>query len=258
MALLAFERNLVMAKRVARYDSDAKQPGDRVRVPQVTNLTTNAVASDGGFTGQANTEAAYNILIDRWREASITVPDIVQTQSKYNLLELYTKKIGYALALDVEQRLLNLYSGLANQVGVSGVPVTDDLLLNAIQLLDEGDSPLEDRTMVFRPASKRTLMKIDKFVDASKTGLGKGAQLTGLFGEIYGMPIFFSNEVVSSAGIHNLVFHKEAFALAIQIDIAIEKFRTKLADDVVGHILFGTLELRDSSGMGTAGVDLLT
>ena len=258
MALVAFRRKLIMGKRVLRFDSDLKGGGEAVKIPKVENLTTNAVGSDGGFVGQANTKTEYTVTVDRWREASVTVPDIVKVQASYPLLELYTKQIGYALALDLEERLLNLYSGLANQVGTSGVPVTDDTLLNAIQLLDEGDAPLEDRSMVFRPASKRTLMKIDKFVDASKTGLGKGAQITGLFGEIYGIPIFFHNSVVSSSGIHNMVWHKEAFGAAVQIDVKTERFRTKLADDVVGHILFGTAELRDGDGMGTAAVDLLT
>ena len=258
MAMLAFERKLVMKNRVMRFDADVKAWGDTLTIPQVTNLSTNAVGASGSYVGQANTENTYSISINRWREASVQVPDLVSVQSKYPLLELYTKKIGYALAQDVEDQLLGLYSGLANQVGTSGVAITDDVLLNAIQLLDEGDAPLEDRTLIFRPASKRSLLKIDKFVDAAKTGLAKGAQVTGLFGEIYGIPIFFSNQVNSSSGIHNMVFHKEAFGLAIQIDIKVEKFRLSLADDVVGHILYGRAELRDGSNMGTAAVDILT
>ena len=257
-AMLAFERTLVMAKRVMRFDADVKKAGDIVHVPQVRNLTTNAVGSDGAYVGQAPTESSYTLTVDRWREASVSVPDIVNIQSQYPLLELYTKKIGYALRQDVEVDLLGLYSGLANQIGTSGVAVTDDTILNAIQLLDEGDCPQEDRTLIFRPASKRKLMQIDKFVDAAKTGLAKGAQVTGLFGEIYGTPIFFSNDVISSSGIHNLLFHKEAFALTMQKDVSIEKFRLKLADDVVGHILYGSDELRDDSVMGTAAVDILT
>lgn len=258
MALLARERSFVMGKRVLRYDKEILTKGKTVEIPQVTNLTTNAVGSDGSYVGQAPTESKYTITINTWRESSISVPDIVSVQADYNLLELYTKKIGYALRQKIEQDLLALYSGLANQVGTSGVAITDDVLLNAIQILDEGDAPMEDRTLIFRPASKRTLMKIDKFVDAAKTGLAKGAQVTGLFGEIYGTPIYFSNEVVSSSGVHNMLFHKDAFGLALQKDVSIEKFRLKLADDVVGHVLYGVSELRDTSAMGISAVDMLT
>lgn len=247
-----------MGKRVLRYDAEMKEGGDRVNIPQVQNLTTNAVGSSGSYSGQAPTENKYTVTISRWREASISVPDIVAVQASYPLLELYTRKIGYALGLDVETQLAGLYSSVTNSVGTAGVDVTDDVILNAIQLLDNNDNPLEDRTMYFLPKVKRSMMKIDKFALANMTGLGKGAQITGLFGEIYGIPVFFSNNVTSSSGDRNLIFHKEAFALAIQIDVKIEKFRLKLADDVVGHILFGTQNIRNDSTMGVAACVVLT
>lgn len=258
MAMMAWERAFVSAKRILDFSADARNGGKTVEIPQITNLSTNAVGSDGAYVGQAPTEVKYTITMNRWREASISVPDIVKVQASYPLLERYTKKIGYALAQDIEQQILDLYAGLANQVGASGVAVTDDTLLNAIQILDEGDAPLADRTLIMRPASKRALMKIDKFVDAAKTGLTKGAQITGLFGELYGIPAFFSNDVRSSSGIHNLLFHKEAFGIAKSVGITVEKFRLKLADDVVGHVLYGVSELRDTAAMGIGAVDLLT
>lgn len=258
MAMLARERALIMAKRIMRYDADVKTKGDVIHIPQVTNLTTAAVGADGSYAGQAPTESSYTITINTWREASISVPDIVSIQSSYPLLELYTKKIAYALGLNIETALLGLYSGLANSVGAAGVALEDDVLLNAIQLQDEGDCPLEDRTLIFRPASKRTLMKIDKFVKANETGLSKGAQISGLFGDLYGIPVFFSNNVVSSAGVRNLLFQKEFAGLALQKDVSIEKFRLKLADDVVGHVLYGYSELRDTAAMGTSAVEIKT
>ena len=258
MSMPAFEEALVTAKRVSRWDSDVKTKGDVLNIPRIENLTTAAVGGGGTYSGQANTNTAYTITINRWREASVEIDDIVKAQSAYNLLDAYSKKIGYALGLDVEDQVLGLYSGLANSVGSSGVAVTDDTLLNAIQILDEGVCPQEDRTLIFRPASKRTLMKIDKFVDAAKTGLAKGAQITGLFGEIYGTPIFFSNRVTSSSGIRNLLFHKQAFGLAIQINMAMEKFRLSLQDDLVGHILYGFSELADDSVIGTAACQIIT
>lgn len=258
MAMLAFERKLVMARRVMRFDAQVKGRGDQLHIPHVINIAAAAVGSDGTFTGTANTEGVYTITIDQWRYAAVTIPDIVEVQSSYPLLELYTKKLGYSVALDVEDNLLALYSGLANSVGASGVNITDDTLLNGIQLLDEGDAPMEDRTLIMRPSQKRALMKIDKFVDAAKTGLNKSAALTGIFGELYGIPAFFSNNVVSSSGVRNLLFQKEAFGLAVQMEAKTEQFRTKLATDVVAHILYGSSELRDGSNMGTAAVELLT
>ena len=77
MALLARERTFISAKRVLRYDAEIRTKGQTVEIPQVTNLTTNAVGSDGSYVGQAPTEVKYTITINTWREASISVPDIV-------------------------------------------------------------------------------------------------------------------------------------------------------------------------------------
>lgn len=258
MAMLAFERKLVMAKRVMRFDADVKQRGSTLYIPQVRNLTVSSVGADGSYTGQAPTENKYTISIGTWNYAAVQVPDLVEIQSAYPLLELYTKKIGYACALQLEQDLLANYATFTSQVGTAGVDITDDTLLNSIQLLDEGDCPQEDRTLVFRPAQKRTLMKIDKFVDAMRTGMGQSAAIKGAFGEIYGCPIFFSNNVASSNGIHNLLFHKEAIGLAVQQEMKVEQFRLKLATDVVGSILYGLSVLRNDTVMGIAACDILT
>ncbi len=258
LAMLAFERKLFMSNRVMRFDADVRTKGASIQVPQVWNLTTKSVGTDGAYSGQANTETYYTITIDQWREASVSMPDIVTTQAAYPLLDIYTKKIGHALGQKVQQDLLALYSGLSKQVGTASVPLGDDTLLNAIQILDDADVPMEDRSFVARPSERRALLKLDKFVDASKTGLAKSPALTGVFGEFYGIPAWFSMDVTVSSGSHNVLFHKEAFGLALQISMKIEKFRLKLADDVVGHVLYGVSELRDDSYMGTAGVDVLT
>lgn len=258
-AMVAFEEALVMLKRVSRWDSDVKSKGDVLNIPRIENLTAASVGATGSYAGEANTNTAYSISIDSWKEASIKVPDIVKIQSSYDLFKYYSGKIGYALGLDVEDALMALYSGLSQTVGTSGVPVTDDAVLNAIQLVDESSTPQEDRTLVFRPASKRTLMGIDKFVDAAKRGdAGKGPVVTGLFGELYGNPIFFSNRVKSSAGIRNMLFHKNAFGAAVQKEISTEKFRLSLSEDLVGHILYGVSELADDTVIGKAACEILT
>lgn len=258
-AMIAFEDARVMLKRVSRWDSDVKSKGDVLNIPRIENLTAAAVGATGSYAGEANTNTAYSITINKWYEASIKVPDLVKIQSAYDLFKYYSGKIGYALGIQAETDLTALYSGLANSVGASGVAVTDDAILNAIQILDEGRAPQEDRTLLFRPASKRTLMGIDKFVDAAKRGdSGKGPVLTGLFGELYGIPIFFSNQVASSSGVRNMLFHKNAFGAAVQKDISTEQFRLSLSDDLVGHMLYGVSELADDAVIGTAGCEIKT
>ena len=249
---MALENNLVLGRRVLRLDGEARK-GNVLNYPRLANIGAVAVTAGGVFTPTANTEANVAITIDRHFITSIEVDDIVALQSKYDSFAMYSGKLGYGLALQFETDLAGLYSGLGQQVGTAGVPVNDDPLLNCIQLIDQADSPGEDRTADFRPASKRALMKIDKFVDAAKMGLnGKSPATTGLFGEIYGIPIFFSNTIVDSAGVHNLIFWKEAFVAAKQKDVSVEDFgRTglKVTKTLAAQAVWGYSENRDTSAV---------
>jgi len=245
----ARESRLVMPNRVARYDAEFKNGGDIMRLPTIAALSASSVGSYGAITLASHSETALSLTVDQWVYAAVEVEELAKVQSSYDLLKEYSKAIGYALKLNLEDYLLGLYTGVTNSVGTSGSPVTDPVLLNAILYLDEADTPEEDRTIIMRPASKSALLGIDKFVDANKTGYAKSAAVTGMFGDIYGIPIFFSNRVVSSTGVRNMVFHKDAFMCAIQKDVTLYKVgpdRVQIADTVVGHMMYGALEKRDT------------
>lgn len=245
----ARESRLIMPNRVARYDAEFKNGGDIMRLPTIAALTATTVGTYGAITLASHSETPLALTVDQWIYAAIEVTDMAAVQSSYDLLKEYSKAIGYALKVNLEDYLLGLYSTLSQSVGTSGVPVTDPVLLNSILYLDEADTPEEDRTLVMRPASKATLLQIDKFVDASKAGYAKSAAITGMFGDIYGIPVFFNNRVVSSTGVRNLCFHKDAFMCAIQKDISLYRVgpdRTQIADTVVGHMMYGAIEKRDT------------
>ena len=238
----ARETKLIMPNRITRYDAEFKNGGDILNIPTMANLTAAAVGAYGAITPSSPSETPISLTVDQWIYAAVEIEDLAAVQASYALMKDYGSKIGYALKLNLEAYILALYSDISQTVGTAGVPVSDPVLLNAILSLDEASAPEEDRTIIMRPASKSVLLQLDKFVDASKTGYAKSAALTGMFGDIYGIPIFFSNNVVSAAGIHNLVFHKEAFMCAIQKDVATYMDgpdRHQIANTVVGHMMFG-------------------
>lgn len=244
----ARETKLIMPNRIARYDAEFKNGGDILNIPTMAHLTAADVGSYGAITLTSHTETPLSLTVDKWIYAAVEVEDLAKVQSSYDLLKEYSKEIGYALKLRLEQDILGLYTTLSQSVGTAGTPVTDAVLLNAILKLDEASAPEEDRTIIMRPASKATLLQLDKFVDASRTGYAKSAALTGMFGDIYGIPIFFSNNVVDSTGVRNLVFHKDAFMCAIQRDVTMYEDgpdRTQIAHTIVGHMMYGCKEKMD-------------
>ena len=244
----ARETKLVMPNRIARYDAEFKNGGDILRIPQIAHLTATSVGSYGAISLASHSETPLALTVDQWIYAAVEVENLAKVQASYDMLKEYSKRISYSLKVNLEAYILALYSTLTQSVGTASTPVSDAVLLNAILKLDEASAPEEDRTIIMRPASKSVLLQMDKFVDASKTGYAKSAALTGMFGDIYGIPIFFSNNVVSSTGIRNLVFHKDAFMCAIQKDVAMYNVgpdRIQIADTVVGHMMYGAIEKRD-------------
>lgn len=247
--LRATEANLVMAKKVKRYDQDVMKHGDTIHIPNVANMTASAKSADTAVTYSANTEAENTITIDKHKYVARIIEDIAGIQSKYNILQEYTDKMGYALAKQIDTDLLGLYSGLSQSVGSSGVDIDDGVILDAINYLDLADAPESDRSLIIYPTQKKALLSLDKFVLAQNAN--KDRINTGKLGEIFGVEINVSTNVPSSSGRRNLLIHKEAFALASQKapTFVTEQSADYLGLKVVAHTLYGVAELRDAFGV---------
>jgi hypothetical protein len=217
-----------MAPLVKRFDSLVTGKGDTIHIPNLSNLSANSKTANAQVTLQAPTETEASISINNHYEASFLVEDIARVQSNYDLLAEYTSKAGYAIAAQVDTDVLGLYTSLTStDVGTYGTDITDAVILSGLEALDLADVPMEDRAFVIDPTQKTALSKIDKFVRADYLGEYQTAKpaVTGpnsryMWGDIYGCPVYYTNQVPSTAGtptqLHNVLFHKEAFALALQ------------------------------------------
>src|SRR3990167_8416137 len=124
-ALVAWNNRAIAIKRVLNFSKEIAKFGDVINVTRIENLTTNAVGSGGAYSGQANTNTAYTITVNLWRESAVQLDDTVAMQSVEDLAAAYAPKITEALELYAEDQVLGLYSGLSTQIGTSGVAVTD-------------------------------------------------------------------------------------------------------------------------------------
>ena len=253
----AVESNLTMAKLVNRnYDGEIQKKGDTVHIVDISNLSVGDKSASSNVTYEAITEDKTSLTIDKHKYAAFKLEDIVAVQSNTSLLTEYSNKVGYALAKQIDTDLLALYVALGQSVGTDNTDITAANFLSAIQYLDLADAPETDRSAVFTAGQKKAFLGVDQFVRYDATGLG-GQQnpiIRGQFGELYGVKVFFTTNVTtagSPAGDHNLMFHKEAFALALQKDIRIQSQYDldALAEKVVGDVLYGVKEYRDTFGV---------
>lgn len=261
--LRATENALVAAGLVKRYDALVKSRGQTIQIPNISNLSVTAKTANTDVTTQTVTETATTLNINKWYESSFAIEDMVSVQSNYDLRSEYSNKAGYAIAKQVDSDVLGLYTGLTTtDVGSYGTDIGDATIVAAYLTLNVNDLPLEDRSIIIHPNQLAAIMKIDKFVKADFLGeynqatpVKKGPNSRYMWGNIYGVPVYYTNNVPTTAGTptqyHNLMIHKEAFALALQQAPRLQAayWLPSLAWRVVVDVIYGVSALRTTGGV---------
>lgn len=261
-AIVTREQRLVFAKLVdRRYEKDLKY-GDIINVPTIDNLAarSKAKATNAAITYEALTETNTQITVATWEYSAMAVESIVEVQANRDLFKAYAGKMGYALDLAVDDVLAGLPDDATNAVGALAVGLTYDDLLRARQYLDDANAPVDDRYIVVAPAEEANLMKLDHFINRDYSALVGGSTRDpdrGWFGTWLGMPVYKSTNVEGSnaAGHDNAMFHREAYALVIQMKPKAHHMYDidYFVDKVAIEQLYGTQTMRNAHGVFMRG-----
>ena len=246
--VIARESMLVMANLIWRFDVDVASFGDIIHVPSVTNLTAGAISTaTGQLDAQAPTETQTLITVNQWYGVRMKVLDIVLAQAKYEFRKLYTEKMAYALGVQLEDALLAQATSVTANAGTYNTALTDAALRTAFQKLDDARVPFNDRHFIFKPATKNTLMGIDKLIRYDATGTPSPVKNGEVPSQIYGASAHASPEVyITGSNTSNLLFHKDAFALAMQKEPKMQEFaRVGFLDDFGASQLYGYTIMRN-------------
>ena len=242
------------------FDGEIENQGDTVHIPLLSAVTVGDKSGNAPVDYTNYSESTKDITIDKHKYFAFRVEDIARIQAQPDLIAGYAAQGGRGLANTIDSDI----SGLSNNVAITqnvGTTtagayndISDATIRNAIQILDESNAPETDRFLVISPAQKNAMLGIDKFVSADKIG-DSDVIRKGLFGQIYGVLVYVSNNLVdvsavaSSAGgagvpAHKacMMFHKEAFALCTQLQPRVQAAYDLdyLATSVVGDVLYGT------------------
>ena len=255
-ALRARSSRGVFAKPGVVLYKEIKDNLDVVRFTELAEMSTNAVGADGTTTNQATTQTGRTITISEWREVTWRVANRVLKQSVLDYGLEFAKGAGARLAEYIDSTLADNQGSLTTNVEGSATspgPMSDALALAAMVDLDALGVPSEDRNWIFHPRAKADLLAIDKFSLANATGLQKGAQISGLFGEIYGSKVLMSPEIVASGTPsirNNYYLHKECMGVAMQQPLKIhKKDPPDLSTLFIAEVLFGEAVLRENHGV---------
>ncbi len=261
-AIVARESALVFGRLVNVDFREAMSFGDLIHVPSVSNLSARAKSENSALTYEVQNETNTDILIDQHKYAAIAVESITKVQANRDMLALYAGKLGYALALDVDNVLAGLPDDATNTVGTLAVELQDEDFLRAIQFLNDADVPEETRYFVISNAQQTGILKMDRFVhndyrqihgDTPATLAVERAYVTSFLNQ----PIYRSTNVegTNNGGHDNTFFQRESWALVLQMTPTPHSMFDIdfLADKVVIEQLYGTKEMRDDHAVWMKG-----
>lgn len=250
---MARRDKLIMANLVDhQYESDI-QYGDTVHITSIAEMTADAITPGTALTPVAPTETEQTLVIDQYYGKAIELQDMLKRQSRVELMKPYADVIGFALAKAIDGSLLAQFANVASAHKRTAVAtLTFDEIVEAHGMLDQDNVPQEDRVLAVNWAGLQDLRKLDEFRTNSETGeVGVVERKMGIVGTIYGSPVVLTNAVKTNtdSGTPNyqfLLFHKSAFAIAVQQDVEMESDRDilKKADLLSGSCLWGVKTVR--------------
>lgn len=254
--LMFVKANLVLLPLVKHYDAEVQAYGQTVEIPNVSTITANLKAQNTLVTLNYNTETKTTITINQHYESSFLVEDIEKIQSKYDLRTDYTQAAAYAISAKVDNIIATLMTNAFTAYGAFGTALDDSLILFVNRYLDDAKAPQTNRSFVVTPQGKQEMLKIDKYIRYDAIGVGgdQNSILNGQIGEIYGVKVFMSQnlvQVTSSPNQNNhLFFHMESVAVAMQSN---PRSQASYKQEYLGwlvtvDVLFGVNSLRPSFG----------
>ena len=279
----AFKANLVVANLVTKIMHNGKK-GDTVHIPvQARGSATAKAAANNAVTLITDTASLKDISIDKHFEYSRLIEDMAEIQAIDSYRKFYTDDAGFALAKQVDTHLHELFEALngatadgssytAGVIGSDGTTAFNDAstgngtaiadagLRKVIQTLDDADVPLSERYLVIAPVEKKNLMGLSRFTEQAFVGEGGPANTirNGHIGDVYGVPIYVSTNVVSfdaddgSTGYRaNCLFHRSALGYVEQMGVRAQDqyMQEYLSDLFTADTIYGVGELRNDAGM---------
>ena len=224
----------------------------------VTTMTEVTVGTEGVNDNIFNT-GAITLTIDQWWERNVPIDIMSKRQSHVDLQKYAEDEIASAAAKKIDSTLCALFSALnSNTVrGTDGSAWTDDVMIKAVEEVDEADVDEDNRVWVGDPSVRADILGIDKFTKADY--FASDAIPTGQFRKnIYGAPLYITNNltaVSSGTGAYGVYMHRDALAIAISEAFKPVVVKKPLQHQIIvhGEALWGVVELR-----GLAGVPIYT
>lgn len=232
--------------------------GDILYIPRTNTVTATeiTIGTEGVIKNPFATDEV-TLTVNQYFEAPVVVDYMSRRQSQVDLIGNSVEESAYALSKKIDSTLCDLFSCLSGGTaaapdgyGTDGAAVTDDVLIDAVEELDEADVPEENRSWIFDPSCKADMLTIDKFVRMDYFA-GDTIPTGGFRKDVYGAPILITNNLTqNSTGNFAAYLHRDALAIAVQENLAVDRVEQPLKHQLTINTtaLWGVIELQDTFG----------
>ena len=218
-----FQQKIMMKNVGTDLSPNVANHGDvihlpHIGVPELSAFTHGAEIAADVTSGGSMTSQQTNLTISEYNVASVYVPDIVNVQSNYDLLNIYVKQLAYASARGFDNYMhylvaSNIQGLLASATGAVGadantsihVQTTGSALsadnISSLMAIILGETGSTDGwNLVLSPAMYASLAALADFVKGTASPLGAAFESTGNAGNILGMPVWVAQSPYMVSG----------------------------------------------------------
>lgn len=257
------EANLGFSGTVSTRYTDEAKVGTTVRWSEITLPNSGAARaksegnSGNDITYDAQTENAVTLTINQHYYSAFELEEFEKSLAIVDQMKWYTKAAAYVVDLAVDDALAALVDNFSQVTGTLAVDLTDDDVRRSVQYLDDANAPGDGRFFAMSPATKNSMLGIDRYA-SSDFNRGGGANIVrGTFGEIYGLTTWASTNVegTNAAGHDNGIYQRDALALGMRMQPRTRRFDdiANLSEQVAISVIYGVIETRDDHGVWAKG-----
>ena len=255
--------NLGFSGTVSNRYKDNAGVGTTIRWSQSTVVNSGVARTKSeGNSGNdiifdVNTEGAVTLTINQWMYSAWELEEFENAMSIVDLKKWMTRNAAYVLDTSIDDTLAALVDDFGQTVGTLAVDLTDDDIRRAVQYLDDANAPADGRYFALSPATKNSMLAIDRYASSDFNRGGGANIIKGEFGTIYSLKGWESTNIegTNAAGHDNGIYQRDSMALGMRL-----KPKTRKFDDILNlseqysiSAIWGVVEIRDDHGVWAKG-----
>lgn len=194
MVMETLRNRIVLARLVWKNtDIGGFSRGDTLHIPTPATLTAQNKTADTVVTVQKPTTTEVTVTLDKHKEVTFAVEDIVRALADYNIINMYAEQAAIALADQIETDLFAEYANAGSSVGAAATDLSASTLRTLRKTFLDKKVPLNDINLVISTKDGAALLgdsELQSYFAFQNRAIPDGAT-----GSLYGFTLWESQLV---------------------------------------------------------------